>query len=342
MRPILLAFIIVTAGVAKGIHNPHTVKTNNNYQVKKGDTAVQIARNNGITISELKSLNPKINLSQLALNTTLKISKKQHIVTPVLKQDIKEVTTVIHKKNNTVRHITSLPEIPTIKNDVLIHFEQVLPFEINSKPPMLIANKNQPAKRITINEMSIDRNNKLSESSPVTRVFSDKFQLANLNLLWPVETRTISSTWGPRIRTRVIKVKTHGRSRRPKLVVKHFIGNHKGVDFNAPRGNDIFAAMDGQVIFSGQQKAYGNFITIDHGNGVVTLYGHCDKNLVSSGETVYRGQKIAEVGSTGHSTGPHVHFELRLNGTAHNPLPFLNDTIIPNMIAKASSTKPYI
>jgi murein DD-endopeptidase MepM/ murein hydrolase activator NlpD len=146
---------------------------------------------------------------------------------------------------------------------------------------------------------------------------------ANLDLLWPVQTRTISSPWGPRMRTQVVRVRS---PRRARLVQRRFMGNHKGVDLSAPQGSDIYAALDGMVLASGWHKQYGNFVALDHGNGVVTLYAHCSRNFVEEGEVVRRGQKIAEVGRTGNATGPHVHFELRLDGVPQNPLPRMNDS----------------
>jgi murein DD-endopeptidase MepM/ murein hydrolase activator NlpD len=119
-----------------------------------------------------------------------------------------------------------------------------------------------------------------------------------------------------------MRVKIHNRNRR---VLRRFMGSHKGVDLSAPMRSDIFAALDGQVVASGKHKDYGNFVAIDHGNGVVTLYAHCNQNFVTEGEIVRRGQKIAEVGRTGNATGPHLHFELRLDGIPQNPLPKLND-----------------
>jgi len=141
---------------------------------------------------------------------------------------------------------------------------------------------------------------------------------AHLDLLWPVETRTVSSAWGPRMRSKTVKVKAHRRRVR-------YQGSHKGVDLTAPTGTTVFAVLDGKVIASGKQKGYGNYVILDHGNGVTTLYGHHKRNFVTAGEIVHRGQKIAEVGRTGNATGPHLHFELRLDGAAQNPLPMLND-----------------
>jgi murein DD-endopeptidase MepM/ murein hydrolase activator NlpD len=84
--------------------------------------------------------------------------------------------------------------------------------------------------------------------------------------------------------------------------------------------------MDGRVILTGKHRQYGNFVLVDHGNGVQTMYAHHRANLAQIGDIVSRGQKIAEVGRTGNATGPHLHFELRLQGQAQNPLPYLDDT----------------
>ncbi|MFZ5968290.1 MAG: peptidoglycan DD-metalloendopeptidase family protein [Bacillota bacterium] len=99
---------------------------------------------------------------------------------------------------------------------------------------------------------------------------------------------------------------------------------HEGIDIAAKIGTDIKAADGGKVIFSGTKSGYGKMIIIDHGGGIQTYYAHNSKNLVSVGDRVYKGQKIGEVGNTGRSTGPHVHFEVRKNGTPVNPLKYVN------------------
>ena len=129
---------------------------------------------------------------------------------------------------------------------------------------------------------------------------------------WPVAgRREISSGYGWR---------THPISRRSEF--------HEGIDMRAPNGTHIFAAADGFVSFAGWMSGYGNTIIIDHGtdgngNRVTTLYGHNSRNIATQGQWVEQGDHIANVGSTGISTGPHLHFEVRLNGQHTDPGPYL-------------------
>ena len=101
-------------------------------------------------------------------------------------------------------------------------------------------------------------------------------------------------------------------------------GTHKGLDIAAPTGTTIAAAAGGTVTFSGWDTyGLGYCVKISHGNGVETVYGHCSKLYVKSGQTVSRGEAVAAVGSTGNSTGSHLHLEIKLNGVAQNPQLYL-------------------
>ncbi|ESA36323.1 peptidase m23 [Leptolyngbya sp. Heron Island J] len=116
----------------------------------------------------------------------------------------------------------------------------------------------------------------------------------------------ITSGFGPRVH--------------PVLGYRRF---HAGVDFGAPYGTRITAADSGKVIFAGWYGGYGNSVIIDHGDGLTTLYAHASRLNVREGQTVTKGQSIAAIGSTGLSTGPHLHFEVRRNGNPVNPMGFL-------------------
>jgi len=99
---------------------------------------------------------------------------------------------------------------------------------------------------------------------------------------------------------------------------------HKGLDFSANTGTSIRTTAAGIVSFTGQVPDYGKIVRIDHGLGLETHYAHCSKFLVKEGERVKKGQVVAEVGSTGRSTGPHLHYEIRLNGNVLDPRKYMN------------------
>ena len=125
-------------------------------------------------------------------------------------------------------------------------------------------------------------------------------------LIWPSNARYITDKFGYR------DSPTAGAST-----------DHKGVDIGAPYYSDVFAAQSGTVIQAGWNGGYGYCVTIAHPQGVATLYAHLDDYFVSVGQSVSRGQVIAECGSTGISTGPHIHYEVRVNGVQIDPLPYL-------------------
>ncbi len=132
-------------------------------------------------------------------------------------------------------------------------------------------------------------------------------------LAWPVPGYTrITSEYGMRV---------HPITHQYKL--------HTGVDIGAPEGVNFISANDGIVIRAEYNVAYGNMVIIDHGGGISTLYAHGSEILVQVGQTVERGEAVLKVGSTGYSTGPHAHFEVRINGVVVNPLPYITNRLVP-------------
>ena len=157
----------------------------------------------------------------------------------------------------------------------------------------LYVKKVEPVKKVT----TTAKNTSTGKVNTSTNISYSKVQLG-INLIRPIS-GTITSRFGSKSSLRV--------------------SGHTGTDIAAPKGTKIKAAASGTVTFSGTKGSYGKLIVISHGNGVETYYGHCSSLLLSAGTKVSQGDVIALVGSTGNSTGNHLHFEIRVNGIAYNP-----------------------
>lgn len=136
-------------------------------------------------------------------------------------------------------------------------------------------------------------------------VTENPYRVGKYNFMWPVKTSRLSSAFGHRIHPITKQSSTH-----------------TGIDMPSPVGTPIYAADSGKITFSGWKGGYGNTVIIEHKNGYQTLYAHNSKLVVKEGQYVERGQYIAKMGSTGQSTGSHLHFEIKRGGKAINPLYF--------------------
>lgn len=130
--------------------------------------------------------------------------------------------------------------------------------------------------------------------------------LEQMPLAKPIDTDEISSIFGRRVDP-----------------FTHRLAQHLGVDFSGPVGAKVYATADGTVTYTGYRGAYGNLVEVDHGLGIATRYGHLSRILVEEGDKVTKGQLVAIQGSTGRSTGNHLHYEVRFNNRALNPMKFL-------------------
>lgn len=160
-----------------------------------------------------------------------------------------------------------------------------------------------------------------SEILALTGTLADTKYIGGV-LAWPVPGYTkITSKYGMRVHpiTGVYKL-------------------HTGVDISAPMGANFVAANDGIVIKAEHNPAYGKMVIIDHGGGISTLYAHGSEILVQVGQTVTRNEPILKVGSTGYSTGPHAHFEVRIDGVVTNPMEYITNGVIPENTNKNENT----
>lgn len=296
--------------------------------VRKGETAAAIARAHGMSLSELTALNPGRKLSKLALGTRLKLRASKPVVLAAATEAETSETPIQALPAVPRPALAALPTPAVVPPAPMPHLERLLPYQVRAVAPE--ARAGATSGHLEAHLPPDNPSQLLARMQPVMPAVSEAELNAllptftpadpgHLDLLWPVETRTISSAWGPRMRTKTVRVKNQRKKR------IRYKGRHRGIDLNAPAGTAVFAAMDGQVVMAGKHKQYGNFVVVDHGNGVATLYAHHKLNLVHEGDIVRRGQKIAEVGRTGNATGPHLHFELKIDGVQRNPLPVLND-----------------
>jgi len=196
-----------------------------------------------------------------------------------------------------------------------VNQKEAVKMQIGAKKEQVIQAKSDRAKALTelskdlkelerledkLLEQSKEIEKKIIASQSNNKYIGGKIQ-------WPVPSCTrITSPYGYRM---------HPILKKKKL--------HTGIDIGAASGSAVVAGNDGTVIFSGYNGGYGNTVIIDHGGKISTLYAHNSKLLVKEGDKVKRGQTIAKSGSTGLSTGPHVHFEVRINGQHTNPMNYL-------------------
>ena len=209
-------------------------------------------------------------------------------------------------------------EIKSLGNDKLV-MEAAKQQELESKNKLSasISAKDSKVKLLEkdINELQRQLDRELEESRAIERQLralsgTSTVVYKNEAFIWPTSySKVITCKYGPRIHPVTKKQSTH-----------------TGIDIRAALDTSVYAAASGKVVTAGWNTAYGNMVIIDHGNGITTLYGHANKLLVKVGDVVNQGDTIMRAGSTGYSTGPHLHFEVRKNGTPQDPKNYLDYT----------------
>lgn len=232
----------------------------------------------------------------------------------------KNITTCIAEQDNELLNKIKAEKAEIEENKILLAKQKELTeqkkYELNDKRTKLVAatrDKKVYMEKLNQNkeelEQSIKKFNKEANAltDKIKALQSKNTKYTGGKLAWPVPSSgSISSHYGNRFH--------------PILKKNMF---HSGIDIPAKSGSSIVAAESGKVIYSGWYSSYGKVIMIDHGGGIVTLYGHCSSLDASVGQSVKKGQKVARIGSTGRSTGPHLHFEVRKNGSFQNPKSWL-------------------
>jgi murein DD-endopeptidase MepM/ murein hydrolase activator NlpD len=259
------------------------------YVVKDGDTIWDVARALGIDMEQIAQANPGIKLDELSIGQTLKLKK----AAPLL--------TVVATRLETVRE--EIPyQVEVKKDDSLLFGEKkiITPGESGEREVTYLV----------IRENGLETDRQVLEAKVAREVKNEVVAMGSVTLLasrgggsarldWPaagIVTSHYGMRWG---------------------------SMHKGIDIGAGYGSNVTAAAGGTVIAAGWDGGYGMAVDISHGGGLITKYAHLSSIGVSPGQSVGRGEVIGQVGSTGNSTGPHLHFEVIIGGQTYNPLDYL-------------------
>ena len=259
------------------------------HTVQKGESFWTIARNYDVTVSELQQLNPEVNPNRLKIGQVLNLNCLEPLINVVV---VKEITV-----EESIAYATEYKETANLYRGET----QVVKRGTNGKKMVTYEVKETNGatlEKTTLNEVVI--------SEPVSAVVNKGTKAVALSsrsgdgiLNWPMSGK-ITSPYGTRSS-----------------------GFHSGIDIGGKIGRGVYSAAGGKVVLASWYYAYGNCIVVDHGNGMKTRYAHLSAYKVKVGDTVERGQLIGLCGNTGRSTGPHLHFEVIVNGSTKNPINYL-------------------
>lgn len=257
------------------------------HKVQDGESIWSISRKYKISMDDLQKANPKLNPNKI------KIGQEINLLVPKPLVSVKTTEIAKYKEN--------------------IPFEQKVEFSSSLyKDQTSVKVKGQYGERDVTAE--IVKINGIEESR---NVVSEKVTKEPKTQVVVKGTKELP----PKKGTGTFKMPTRGSL--TSRYGSRWGRTHEGIDLAAPIGTTVTAADGGVVTWVGTRGSYGKLIMVDHGGGFVTYYGHLSKYFVSKGDKVYKGQKIAAVGNTGRSTGPHLHFEIRKNGSPVNPLKYV-------------------
>lgn len=268
-------------------------KTATHIEVKDGDNIWSIAQQQNVSVEELQKLNPQLNQEMLIYPGDKLIIKPE-----------KPVLDVVIVYENTV--VEDIPYTTEYINDVSLYASQreIVSAGINGKQEavykIVLENGNEVERQVI--------HTRVIESPIVSKVrVGTKIAVSRSGSSFGIVSGgRITSSFGNRIHP---------------VTGKNIF--HKGIDIGASQGSPIYAYANGVITFAGWKSGYGNFVAINHGNGMVTRYAHMSAIYVKVGQQVSAAQRIGAVGSTGVSTGPHLHFEVLINGEYKNPQNYL-------------------
>lgn len=256
------------------------------YTVKDGDTIWDIALSNNLDVEDIQAANPHMNLDKIKIGQVIKLA-------------------------------VNLPLV-NVRITASVDTKEQIPFESKN-----VVDKKM---RTGLKKLKIHGQNGLAQIHKNISILNgdviDENVISNKIVFAPHDEIVLVGGKTPIFAATGIFMKP-ARGRLTSPFGRRWGRMHEGVDLAAPTGTPIDAADSGKISFVGRKNGYGLCVMINHGNGLQTLYGHTSRTFVKVGQSVKKGQRIASIGSTGRSTGPHLHFEVRKNGNPVNPLRYI-------------------
>lgn len=264
--------------------------------VEEGESFWMIAHNNDLSVDELQKLNADTVPEKLQIGQEIVLTKQEPLVSVVVTKEITVEETIAHSTEykDTSSLLKGESKVVTQGSDG----KKTVTYEVKEANGSTL--EKNVVKEVVISEPVTEVVNRGTGSIQISSRSASNSNGGSGTLAWPLSSNKITSPYGTRSR-----------------------GFHSGIDLAAKTGTSVYAAAGGTVELASWYYGYGNCIVINHGNGVKTRYAHLSAYKVSVGATVSRGQLIALSGNTGNSTGPHLHFEVIINGVTKNPVNYL-------------------
>lgn len=267
------------------------------HKVREGESFWMIASNNDLSVNELQRLNADIVPEKLQIGEEISLTKQEPLLNVVVTKEVTVEETIAHttEYKDTAKLLKGENKVVTEGADG----KKRVTYEIKEANGATL--EKAAVKEVVVAEPVTEVVNKgtgsIKLSSRSAGAVSYNRNGGNGTLSWPLSNNKISSPYGTRSR-----------------------GFHSGIDLVAKTGTPVYAAAGGKVVLASWYAGYGNCIVVDHGNGTKTRYAHLSGYNVKVGDKVSRGQQVGRSGNTGNSTGPHLHFEVIVNGSTRNPV----------------------
>ena len=264
--------------------------------VEEGESFWMIAHNNDLSVDELQKLNADTVPEKLQIGQEIVLTKQEPLVSVIVTKEVTVEETIAHSTEykDTSSLLKGENKVVTKGSDG----KKSVTYEVKEANGSTL--EKNVVKEVVISEPVTEVVNRGTGSIKISSRSAYNSGGGNGTLAWPLSSNKITSPYGTRSR-----------------------GFHSGIDLAAKTGTSVYAVAGGTVELASWYYGYGNCIVINHGNGVKTRYAHLSAYKVSVGATVSRGQLIALSGNTGNSTGPHLHFEVIVNGVTKNPVNYL-------------------